>query len=61
MWFLFGEAGDFAKAVSNYLGVGEFSLKLGRRTVTRDNCHKQTGMSKSWCVAFWWKADICSR
>lgn len=43
MWFLFGEAGDFAKAVSNYLSVGEFSLKLGRCTVIRDSCHKQTG------------------
>lgn len=58
MWFLFG---DFVKAVSNYLSVGEFSLKLGRHTVIRDSCHKQTGTSKSWCVAFCWKADICSR
>jgi len=43
MWFLFGEAGHSAKAVSNYLSVGEFSLKLGRCTVIRDSCHKQTG------------------
>lgn len=31
------------KAVSNYLRVGEFSLKLGQNTVIRVSCHKQTG------------------
>lgn len=49
MWFLFGGPEQFEKAVSNYLCVGELSLKFEQNSVIRDSCHKQTGVLYTVC------------